>query len=202
MANVVNVAVFTNVVGYHKGAWLSFDNRDTAIKVMDISDHHNIFTDVMDMQARFPGGIRKYEQLARTLGAKSGDELWAKILLNSYNPQRKYDEHIDTMTQKKSKPIRRYKKKVAYLLVFDPNIQEHFDRYARQPPQACALLDIMFESSKVSGTRVFPEGQLYELLENEKAKLNTRQTSARIWQYYRGTLISYGFIRYAKPEDK
>ena len=160
-----------------------------------------------DLQARFPGGTHKLHELGRRFGSKSGKELWASLLLQSYDPQARYDDIIETQqhvkkTRGRPAGTKRYRRKLSYLFVYDEHNDAHIQGYARLPPQACAVLDVLTSAMYDRSSRVFTEGELQELLETKKEMLHTKQSSWRIWQYYRGTLISKGFIRFAKEGDK
>ena len=202
---VAENVVFTNVVGLYDGRWLRFDTLDTAKKVMPLDQHHLIFTDYADLQARFPGSTQELWALGRRFGSKNGEELWASLQLQAYDPQSRYQEMIDTQKQTGKRilaRVKRYRKKLDYLLVFDSKEDAHVQRYSRLPPQACAILDILDGAAYDRPGRVFGEEEIFTLMETNHEALHTRQNPRRIWQYYKGTLISYGFLRFSKGERK
>lgn len=203
---VAESLIFVHVVGCYDGKWLRFDNLAIAKQVMPIEQHHLIYIDYTDLQARFPGGTKKLWELGRKFSSKTGIELWSSLLLQAYNPLNRYEEQLGAMKENKERGInervKRYKRKLSYLFVYDENNDAHVQTYAKIPPQACFLLDVMTAGFMDRGRRVFTEGELMELLETHRAMLHTKQSSWRIFQYYRGTLISRGFLRFAKETDK
>ena len=204
---IAESVVFTHVVGCWDGKWLRFDNLAIAKQVMPLDQHHLIYIDYADLQARFPGGTKALWELGRKFGSKDGKQLWASLLMQAYDPQARYDEIIETQqhvkkTRGRPAGTKRYRRKLSYLFVYDEHNDAHIQGYAKLPPQACAVLDVLTSAMYDRSSRVFTEGELQELLETRKEMLHTKQSSWRIWQYYRGTLINKGFIRFAKEGDK
>ena len=88
--------------------------------------------------------------------------------------------------------------------MFDPENESMNNSYWGLPPQARTLIDIFDERSKKileenpGKAVIFEEAEMQKILEEEKERLETRQSSWRIFQYYRGKLIQHNFLRYSR----
>lgn len=187
------------VVGCFNNRWMRFDTLEIAKQVMPINQHHLIFVDPNDLQSKY--GVKKTIALGRRFAAATLLELWAKILLNSFDPQAKYDDIVAMESQRrsaKSGKVKRYKRKLAYTFHFNSKEQNHINAYVRLTPQAAALVDLIDEWVTTRSAPYFTEAELEGLLNLRAGELHTRQDPWRIFQYYRGRLITSGFLRYAK----
>ena len=198
--------ILRHVAGCWSGKWLRFDSVAIAKQVMPLDQHHLIFTDFQDLQARFPGGTRALWELGRRFDAKNGEELWASLMIQAYDPAARYAEILEVKAAKARGEnvgkIKRYKRRINYHFVYDEGKAEHTDVYARLTPQACALVDILTAATYSRSSRIFGEGELKELIETNKHLLYTKQDPWRIRQYYRGTLINKGLLRFARDNHK
>lgn len=182
------------VVACWNGHWLRFDNFQIAKQTIPPSEHHLIFTSPAELTTKL--GIKKVQALGRQFACKSTLELWGKLQLKAFDPTEKYAEIIATPPTRSGPRVKRYKRKLAYRVVFSQDSEAHMNIYGRLPPQACALLDILVEAMQAKDEPVFTEGELQALIEQKKELLNTKQDPWRIFQYYRGKLISVGFLRF------
>jgi hypothetical protein len=192
---------FTHVIAFVFGKWLRFDTFEIAKRVVPPEEHHRIYTDPSMMAAKL--GAKKMVEIGREFGCKSTPELWAKLHLRAYDPAVKYEELHEAERIQKRVTVKRYKKKIAYKMKFDPTNDGHMTIYSRLPPQACALLDIVYkitqspeQQAKGELANVFTEVELQGLINLMKDDLKTRQDPWRIFQYYRGRLINVGFLRF------
>lgn len=193
------VAIFRNVVANWNGKWLRFDTLETARQIIPACEHYKIYVDVNDFTKKL--GVRGLREVNDIFKCKSTKELWMKLQLNAYDPKIKYEEIMALESKSRINPkgvvrVKRYKRKLAYRFVFDPNNPACMDVYGRMAPQACALVDILHKGLLDRKEPVYTEEELQGLLEMFKGDLHTKQDSWRIFQYYRGTLIAKGFLRF------
>lgn len=195
-------AVLTNVVAYVHDKWLRFDTMELARQVVPPREHHRIYTTPEELA--FKLGARKMQELGRTFGCKSTPELWAKLQLQAYDPLAKYEEmqarETDGRKTRGPRP-KRYKKKLCYRFQFDPSCEGHLNIYNRLPPQACALIDLLLDLTKIEDRpperrNIFDEEELQGFIYLRREVLQTKQDPWRIFQYYRGKLITGGFLRF------
>jgi len=201
----VDKSTLRNVVADWDGKWLCFPNMDIAKQVMPMKLHYKIYPDHLVMREKL--GVRGMVELGKKYGVSSDLELWGKLQLNAYDPTVKYADIAAAEAQHRKNPagvprVKRYKRKIDYKFQFDPTSDAHMQVYGRLPPQACALLDIMHAGlSTCKDPNVYREDELRGLLELKKDELHTKQDSWRIFQYYRGTLIGRGFLRFHREKS-
>ena len=196
------VALYRHVVAFHEGKWLRFDTLEIARSVVPPQAHHKIYSTPDELA--FKLGAKRLMELGRTFGCKSTPELWAKLQLQAYDPFVKYEELAEQERQGRAtrgpRP-KRYKKKITYRFQYDPDNIGHQNAYARFPPQACAIIDLLYELERIE-TRpqdkrnIFTEDELHGFIILRKDVLCTKQDPWRIFQYYRSKLIVAGFLRF------
>jgi hypothetical protein len=201
-ANQADIAVHTHVVAYVHDKWLRFDTLELARQVVPPREHHRIYLTPDDLG--FKLGAKRTMELGRQFACKSTAELWAKLQMQAYDPLAKYEEMA--ANERAARKVRgprpkRYKKKVCYRFVFDPECEGHAAVYNRLPPQACALIDLLHDLTKLperpeGRSHIFTEEELQGYITLRREQLYTRQDPWRIFQYYRGKLISGGFLRF------
>jgi hypothetical protein len=184
----------THVIALFEGKWLRFDNYDLAKKVVSPLQHHMIFTTIAEMQEKL--GAKKMMELGRKFGCKSSLELWGKLHMNAYDPLVKYVDLKEAIKKGTAGKVKRYKKKVAYKFIFDGSNEACAKMYGRLPPQACAVIDIFVKATANKGVNHFTEVEMQGIIELNKEDLNTKQDPWRIFQYYRGRLITLGILRF------
>lgn len=206
--SVGEVVHYRHVVANHENKWLRFDTLELARQVVPPQAHHKIYSTPDELA--FKLGARKVMELGRTFGCKSTPELWAKLQLQAYDPLIKYEEiAAKEGADRKTRGPRpkRYKKKIAYRFQFDPDNQGHQNAYGRMPPQACAIVDLLHELTQIE-TRpadrrnIFTEEEMQGFINLRKDVLHTKQDPWRIFQYYRGKLITSGFLRFHHESGK
>jgi hypothetical protein len=196
------VAHYRHVVADYNGRWLRFDTLELARAVVPPQEHHRIYSTPDELA--FKLGARRLVELGKTFGCKSTPELWAKMQLQAYDPLVKYEELAEKEhASRKTRGPRpkRYKKKIAYRFQFDPDNDGHQLAYGRMPPQACALVDLIHDLTKlperpVGKENIFKEEELQGYINLRRDQLHTKQDPWRIFQYYRGKLIVSGFLRF------
>ncbi|HMV57026.1 MAG TPA: hypothetical protein PKD38_07445 [Nitrospira sp.] len=196
------VAVHRHVVAYVHDKWLRFDTLELARQVVPPREHHRIY--LTPDELAFKLGAARLMELGRQFACKSTAELWAKLQMQAYDPLVKYEEMVaaENVARKTRGPRpKRYKKKVAYRFCFDPTCEGHANVYQRLPPQACALVDLLHELTKMperpeDKRNIFTEEELQGYVMLRRDMLYTKQDPWRIFQYYRGKLISGGFLRF------
>jgi hypothetical protein len=192
----------THVIACYMDKWLRFDSMDLARKVVPPKEHHRIYADMDEMSRKL--GVKRLMELGRKFGCKTTAELWAKLHMTAYDPAVRYEElHEAEVEQRRTRGTRpkRYIRKISYRINFDPNEEGCMNIYGRLPPQACALLDILYEAIEANGSNVFTEAQMRGIVELRRDELHTKQDPWRIFQYYRGKLITCGFLRFAKEKS-
>lgn len=197
------IAIFRNVIANWGDKWLRFDTMEMAKQVVPLNEHYKIYVDVNDMQKKL--GIRGLRALNEVFRAKSGKELWGILQMQAYDPKVKYEDIIkaeakDRHNTRGTTKVKRYKRKIAYRFVFDPDNEGCMSVYGRLPPQGCALVDIMQKATLTREQPIWTEEELQGLFERCKDDLHTKQNSWRIFQYYRGKLIGSGFLRFHREK--
>ena len=200
----VDVGSLRNVVADWDGKWICFPHMTLAKQIVPINQHYRIYTDPIQMREKL--GIRKMVVLGKKYGCTSDMDLWIKLQMNAFDPAKRYEDLAKIEQTKRAagehgSKITRYKRKIDYRFLFDPTSDAHMAIYGRLSPQACAILDIMYAGLKNKTDRVYREDELRGLIELQKDLLHTRQDSWRIFQYYRGTLIGRGYLRFHRENS-
>ena len=195
--------VVRNVLVCINGNWSKFDNLLKAKTILLPENHESIYINPEDMYERCPK--KYYERFERDFGLDTIHEVWDHIWNTSKNPYSTVDRYRELDDNPAFKPLKtRNKRKLNYRIVFNPEDEKQLGHYYNLPPQARAVLDIMHEATVAieklnpGKTAIFEELELQEIIEKQKERLETRQSSWRIFQYYRGKLIQHNFLRYAK----
>ncbi|HYD35927.1 MAG TPA: hypothetical protein VD999_07755 [Vitreimonas sp.] len=141
----------------------------------------------------------------KDFGLDTMEELWDHLWNVSHDPYNTVQRFQEQDANPSLQPVKkRNRRKLAYKFFFDDTDERQMAIYYGLPPQARAIIDIVDNESKriladnPGKAVIFEEVELMELIEREKDQLDTRQSSWRIFQYYRGKLIQYSFLRYAR----
>jgi len=184
------------------GKWSKYENLLKA-KTILLPEHHNmIYVNAEDLQ-RCPK--QYYSSVMKDFGLDTMEELWDHLWNVSHDPYNTVQRFQEQDANPSLQPVKkRNRRKLAYKFFFDDTDERQMAIYYGLPPQARAIIDIVDNESKriladnPGKAVIFEEVELMELIEREKDQLDTRQSSWRIFQYYRGKLIQYSFLRYAR----
>lgn len=192
-----------NVLSCMNGKWTKYENMLKAKTILLPENHHNIYINPEHMKEACP--YEDYSHFMRSFGLETMQEVWEhiwNIAQDPYNTVRRYEE-LDANPN--FKPLKkRSKRQLAYKFVFDPNNESMMSNYWGLPPQARTIIDIFEDRTKAiletnpGKAVIFQETEMQQIMEEEKERLETKQTSWRIFQYYRGKLIQYNFLRYSR----
>lgn len=195
--------IIRNVIACVNGKWTKYENRLKAKTILLPENHDCIYINPEDLGKRCPK--EDYGHLMRSFGLETFEEIWEHIWNTShdpYNTVRRYEE-LDSNPNFKPLKTPRKARKLAYRFVYDDNNESMHNNFWSLPPQAREIILIFLERGKALAADdpgkqvIFQEHEMKDILEEEKERLQTRQSSWRIFQYYRGKLIQYNFLRYA-----
>lgn len=196
-------ATVRRVIACAHGTWSKFENLLKARTIFLPENHHMIYSDPADLIRRCPS---KYlVPFKKDFGLETPEEIFEHIWNTAKDPYKTVEDFREGEAAgvKFKQPKTRTKRKLSYRIVFDRENERQAALYWALCPQARSLIDIIDEEAlrlqDDDGKHVvFTEQELYELIHREAERLETRQSPWRIFQYYRGKLIQYNFLRYAK----
>lgn len=192
-----------NVLVCVEGKWSRFENLLKAKTILLPEHHYMIYINPEELERKCPA--RFYTKVMDQFGLTTLQEIWEHLWNTSTNPYATVDHHRELDANGNYKPVKtRKRRELNYKLAFDESNETVMQRFFSLCPQARALVNIMDDEAKriLAGDPdkavVFSEKELMELFELHKDKLETKQSSWRIFQYYRGRLIQLAFLRYAR----
>lgn len=195
--------IVRNVMCCVEGKWTRFENLLKAKTILLPEHHYMIYINPEEMERKCPA--RFYTKVMDQFGLTTIQEIWEHLWNTSLNPYATVDHHRELDANGNYKPVKtRKRRELNYKLAFDESNETVMQRFFSLCPQARALVTIMDDEAKriLQGDPdkavVFSEKDLMELFELHKDKLGTKQSSWRIFQYYRGRLIQLAFLRYAR----
>lgn len=191
-----------NVISCIAGKFAKYENMLKAKTILLPENQHCIYLNAEDLFQRCPSP--QYQHIMNDFGLDTAQELWDHIWNTAIDPY-KTVERYEAASMDGLKPVKmRAKRKLAYKFVFDNSNEKVIACYYGLAPQARAIIDIIDRESKrilennPGKAAIFEETELKDLIELHKSELQTKQDSWRIFQYYRGKLIQYSFLRYSR----
>jgi hypothetical protein len=196
--------IVRNVLTCVQGVWSKYENLLRAKTILLPENQDMIYVNTAELEARCPK--QYYTSIMRDFGLETMNELWDHLMATANDPYATVQNYRDTASDDRFKPLKklRTRRALSYRMVFDKDNQQMLSNYFGLPPQAREIIDIVMEEStrilenNPGKAVIYTEEELQVLLEAQKDRLQTKQASWRIFQYYRGKMIQYGFLRYAK----
>jgi hypothetical protein len=176
------------------GRWMSFDTLVQAKTILLPDRHEHIYVDAHDYAARAPAGDRA--AISKQFDLFDDLACFDKLRQLAYNPYRAhgYEVFKDLDTNHSTNPLKRAPRKIIYKFLVPPS-EKLKQQVAKLAPQAQVLCDIIEIISSGRTASEFTEIELKPLVMQHGHMLCTKQDPWRIFQYYRGKLISIGFMR-------
>ena len=199
-----------NVLTCINGKWSRFDNLLKAKTILLPEHYSHIYITPDDLKARCAASY--YLSVVAPFNLSLATDIWDHLWNTAYDPYKTVEHYNQLDNNPGFKPVKiRNRRKLSYRLVFDRNLEQTMKYYYGLPPQARTVIDILEEAGRVSlemmaqqGIDItdkhvsFEEEEIGNILMASQELLFTRQPPFRIFQYYRGKLIQYNFLRYAK----
>lgn len=195
--------IVRNVLCCVEGKWSRFENLLKAKTILLPEHHYMIYINPEQLERKCP--TKHYLKVMDQFGLTTIQEIWEHLWNTSINPYATVDHHREVDANGNFKPVKtRKRRELNYKISFDDSNDTVMQRYFSLCPQARSIVTIIDDEAKriLKGDPdkavVFSENELKDLLEIHRDKLQTKQSSWRIFQYYRGKLIQLSFLRYAR----
>lgn len=180
------------------GRWMCFDTLLQA-KTIILPDHHlNIYQSDVDFVARCPEADKR--QLREKFRVDTDTAAYACLQEQAYNPYRAHGYEIEKELQigNKYNGVKRAKRRLLYKFNVPVKSEMLKQAIVHLPPQAQVIVDIIEIACSTRSEPSFSEEELQQVVEQHAFMLHTKQDPWRIFQYYRGKLISAGVMRLSR----
>lgn len=180
------------------GRWMCFDTLLQA-KTIILPDHHlNIYQSDVDYAARCPESDKRL--LREKFKVESDQAAFTCLQEQAYNPYRAHGYEIEKELQigNKYNGVKRAKRRLLYKFNVPVKSEMLKQAIVHLPPQAQVIVDIIEIACCTRSEPSFSEEELQKIVEEHAFMLHTKQDPWRVFQYYRGKLISAGVMRLSR----